>query len=148
MSNCDNVYPFVLGRSRIILLSHYTDRTDKATWFTSTKTTVNASSCNLNFLQIYTHSFVKPLRTLTWFSPWCMRSLTATASSFLTIAVTWEEIEIKMEEEITATIFNILIAGMILKRIILMETWWDLARNSVSWSSSSPSALLSSVRAW
>ena len=52
-----------------------------------------------------------------------MRSLTATASSFLTIAVTWEEIEIKMEEEITATIINILIVGMILKRIILMETW-------------------------
>ena len=44
-----------------------------------------------------------------------MRSLTATASSFLTIAVTWEEIEIKMDEEITATVINILIVGMILK---------------------------------
>ena len=52
-----------------------------------------------------------------------MRSLTATASSFLTIAVTWEEIEIKMEEEITAAMINNLILGMILKRIILMETW-------------------------
>ena len=52
-----------------------------------------------------------------------MRSLTATASSFLTIAVTWEEIEIKMEKEITATIINILIVGKIPKRIILMETW-------------------------
>ena len=54
-----------------------------------------------------------------------MRSLTATASSFLTIAVTWEEIEIKikMEEEITSTIINILIVGKILKSNILMETW-------------------------
>ena len=33
------------------------------------------------------------------------------------------EIKIKMEEEITATVINILIVGMILKRIILMETW-------------------------
>ena len=47
-----------------------------------------------------------------------MRSLTATASSFLTIAVTWEEIEIKMEEEITATVVNILIVGKILERLI------------------------------
>ena len=51
-----------------------------------------------------------------------MRSLTATASSFLTIAVTWEEIEIKMEEENTSTVINILIVGKILKRITLIET--------------------------
>ena len=51
-----------------------------------------------------------------------MRSLTATASSFLTIAVTWEEIEIKMEAEITSTVINILIVGKILKRITLIET--------------------------
>ena len=52
-----------------------------------------------------------------------MRSLTATASSFLTIAVTCEEIEIKVDEEITTTVIDILIVGMILKSNILMETW-------------------------